>query len=190
MQRPSILVVLGLALIGGGTVAAVTGRPKQRRPPELGLTARTNDQQLARAQAPYLKGAGPPKLPARALSPTTRIEVIPGSIGDDLVVQQEFARLMSKRDPVPDGRIMQFLPCLDEPTIRVTGWDGLIEEVVPGRGGLLVTVTISPRLESDSGNSVTYLNSYQEIYLYSDGVLKFLEGSSSLDPTSNSMIID
>ncbi len=92
--------------------------------------------------------------------------------GEARRVPEGLAGLLSKDAAVPDHRVDHFRWLHDRQQYTVTGWNAIIEEVVPVAGGHMVSARVRPTLRA-GGSSAATLDHIIERYLVVDGKARF-----------------
>lgn len=94
----------------------------------------------------------------------------------DLQMRAEI--LLENVNMIPPERL-DYFSIYNSPNFTCTKWYGIITEVLPQRGGVLITVRFTPQLTSLEGGLIMANDHYDENYFYSYGTITYLHGHGS-----------
>jgi hypothetical protein len=162
-MKKLILAVTVLVIGAAGYVVYAQRQPEERPVPKL-----------------------PPKIQRRAM--VTRIQEyvppFPVIVDPDLdpetkALYEQLAKQLSGVG-VPDDRLNFYSALIGAPGYRIKGWAGVIDAAAPIPGGYLVTVRVSPSVDSDRFGPATVVSSeYAEQYRVINGTVQYV---GFLDP--------
>lgn len=169
-MRKIALVSVALAVFGFSSWAISSLLGPNARAGE----AETTRQRQGAAQQAIAKNYPQPR-PQPALEVPGRlgfvIEVDPDKPNADL--RRRIAQELSRVNPIPTPRLAHF-HWLDNPSMRVDGWHGRIEQMVSTPRGWIATILVTPYVTSSIGASTTVVDHFLERYESVDGTLRLL----------------